>query len=110
MWSVPSGEIGNFETYEDCCVREIAEETGYVAKVVDKLWVKKGSYEEMKISFEVHYFSAQVISGERRIQDPDHLIYDVAWKSSEEIRNLDLTYPEDRQFLLDFLSKWTDTY
>jgi ADP-ribose pyrophosphatase YjhB (NUDIX family) len=87
-WSVPWGGQEKNETFEECCVREINEETGYVAEVVDEIKVKKGIYEEINISFEVHYFLVKIVDGERKIQDPDNLIYDVAWKNIDELRNL----------------------
>ncbi len=77
-WSVPSGGQEKNETFEDCCIREFEEETGYAVELVDELTVKKGSHKELGISFEVHYFSVKIVGGQRKIQDPDHLIYDIA--------------------------------
>ncbi|PAE31575.1 NUDIX hydrolase [Bacillus sp. 7884-1] len=104
-WSFPSGGKENNETFEECCIREIEEETGYIVEVVKEIKVKKGIYEGLNISFEAHYFLVKVICGERKIQDPDNLIYDIAWKSSDEIKTLDLTFPEDRDFLINYLKK-----
>ena len=52
----------------------------------------------------MHYFEVEVIGGEAKIQDPDQLIYDISWKSSEEIINLDLSFPEDRNTLIDLIN------
>lgn len=41
-WSVPSGGIEGHETPEECCVREVREETGYDAEVIRELGVKEG--------------------------------------------------------------------
>jgi ADP-ribose pyrophosphatase YjhB (NUDIX family) len=107
-WSVPSGRKENNETFEECCVREIKEETGYIAELVSKLKVKKGVYEEFNISFEVHYFLVKIVDGERKIQDPDNLIYDIDWKNIDELKELNLSFPEDRDFLIDCIkSKYT---
>jgi ADP-ribose pyrophosphatase YjhB (NUDIX family) len=100
-WSVPSGGQEKNETFEECCIREFKEETGFIVEVVDQLKVKKGSYEELLISFEVHYFLVRIVDGKRKIQDPDNLIYDIAWKTIDEIKSLDLSFPEDRNFLID---------
>ncbi|MGP4107908.1 NUDIX hydrolase [Virgibacillus sp. L01] len=100
-WSVPSGGLEENESYEECCVREIKEETGYVAEVVDEIKVKKGIYEEINISFEVHYFFVKIVGGDRKIQDPDNLIYDIAWKNLEQLKELSLSFPEDRDFLIN---------
>lgn len=40
----------------------------------------------------------------KKIQDPDNLIYDIAWKSLDELKTLDLGFPEDREFLIDYLN------
>lgn len=102
-WTIPSGGREKNETFEECCIREINEETGYIAETLDKIKIKKGVYEEINISFEVHYFLVEIVEGERIIQDPDHLIYDIAWKNSDEIKELKLSFPEDRDFLIDYI-------
>ncbi len=104
-WSVPSGGLERNETFEECCVREIKEETGYVAEVVDEIKVKKGIYEKINISFEVYYFLVKIVGGDRKIQDPDNLIYDIAWKNLEQLKELSLSFPEDRDFLINQLHK-----
>ncbi|TWT02527.1 NUDIX hydrolase [Planomicrobium sp. CPCC 101079] len=99
-WSVPTGGLADKETFEECAVREVREETGYKVEVVEKLKVKSGVYEDIQIAYEVHYFSMKIIGGKAQIQDPDRLIMDIAWKAQAEIRSLDLNYPEDREYLL----------
>jgi 8-oxo-dGTP pyrophosphatase MutT (NUDIX family) len=106
-WALPSGGIESGETVEMCCIREVREETGYDVEIVKKLHVKVGQL--YGYDFEVHYFECRVVGGSPCIQDPDGLIYDIAWKSFSEIENLDLSYPEDRAFILDRLkSKQVD--
>ena len=104
-WSVPTGGKEDNETFLDCCMREVAEETGYQVEIGDALLVKVGRYEELQIAFEVHYFSVKIIGGDQSIQDPDLLIHDVAWTSVDKLADLELTYPEDREFLIDYLKK-----
>ncbi|MET3698862.1 ADP-ribose pyrophosphatase YjhB (NUDIX family) [Bacillus oleivorans] len=96
-WSIPSGQKNQNETFEECCAREMFEETGYQVEVMEEFFVKKGENSEW--IFEVRYFYTKWIGGERKFQDPDQLIYDIAWKSADEIENLELTYPEDRDLL-----------
>jgi hypothetical protein len=67
--------------------------------------VKTGSYEELNVTFEVHYFLVIKVGGKRNIQDPDNLIYDIAWKNVEELETLELSFPEDRDFLIDYIKK-----
>jgi ADP-ribose pyrophosphatase YjhB (NUDIX family) len=103
VWSVPSGGLEKNESIEECCVREIREETGYEVKILKPLFIKEGmSY---KISVEVHYFEVVVIGGQAQIQDPDQLIYEIAWKSVDEISDLELSFPEDRDVLINMINK-----
>jgi ADP-ribose pyrophosphatase YjhB (NUDIX family) len=72
-WSIPSGGLEKGETFEECCKREIEEETGYIVNTVQELQIKKGFYEEHDLNYVVHYFLVKVVGGSRKIQDPDQL-------------------------------------
>nr|WP_077326506.1 NUDIX hydrolase [Virgibacillus siamensis] len=102
-WSVPSGGLESGETYSECCLREIAEETGYIAEINQIEKVKKQKYRKLNFSSCVHYFSVNIIGGHCTIRDPDQLVYEVSWMSANEIVHLNLTYPEDRKFLLNYM-------
>lgn len=104
-WSVPSGGLEEGETIPECCLREIEEETGYNAEIVETIKVKNRKYEKLNIWFVVHYFKVTIIRGERTIQDPDRLIHKIEWKSVEQIDKLKLTYPEDREFLMNYIKE-----
>ncbi|WP_282173410.1 NUDIX hydrolase [Cytobacillus firmus] len=97
-WSVPSGGLDEGETFEECCIREVREETGFKVKVIRTIFNK------VSCGGEVRYFEVEIIGGKATIQDPDHLIYDIAWKGIEEIKTLELSFPEDRDFLITLLS------
>lgn len=98
-WSVPSGGLEVGETLEECCVREVKEETGYDAEIERFLYKKEGEDRE------VHYFQLQIIGGKPTIQDPDELIYAVDWKSLEDLKELSLSFEEDRRWLIDFVKQ-----
>ena len=104
MWAIPSGGKENDETFEECCVREIEEETGYLTEILEEIKIKRVTYKKLAIVAEVHYFLVRVIGGERSIQDPDQLIYDVDWKGGTELNTLELTFPDDRDFLMRYIS------
>ncbi|GAB3792363.1 NUDIX hydrolase [Virgibacillus kimchii] len=104
-WSIPSGGRENGETFEECCIREVEEETGYIVEVVEKIKVKRTRYETWNTGVEVHYFLVQIVGGSRNFQDPDQLIYDIAWKAINEIKTINLSFPEDREFLIDYITK-----
>ncbi|MEK3856209.1 NUDIX hydrolase [Cytobacillus sp. FSL H8-0458] len=93
-WSVPSGGLEEGETFEECCIREVREETGFEVKVIRPIYKKESS------GVEVRYFEVEIIGGKATIQDPEHLIYDIAWKSIEELKALELSFPEDLAFLI----------
>lgn len=54
QWFIPGGGMEGGESPEDCCVRELAEETGYVVKPVKHFLTIREYYEEWL--FISHYF------------------------------------------------------
>jgi ADP-ribose pyrophosphatase YjhB (NUDIX family) len=98
-WSVPSGGREQGESSEDCCIREVLEETGYLAEIIRPLSVKETEFSE------VSYFEIKIAGGSPVIQDPDGLIYDISWIGSEELERISLSFPEDREFLLQLIGK-----
>lgn len=101
-WSVPSGGAIDDETFEACCAREVWEETGYKVKVGSCLQEKSGVISETL--YTVKYFEAEIVGGKPSIHDPDNLIYDIQWKAAREIEELPLSFPEDRKFLIEYLT------
>jgi ADP-ribose pyrophosphatase YjhB (NUDIX family) len=104
-WSIPSGGKEHDKTFEECCIREIEEETGYSGEIIEEIKVKRQTYEHLNITAEAHYFLVKIVGGKRNFQDPDNLIYDIAWKTLGEMENLELTFPEDRDFLINCITK-----
>lgn len=104
-WGLPGGGVEEGESYDQCCKREVEEETGYEVDVIELLQQKKGTYDTIGISFEVYYYKMEITGGEEKIQDPDGLIYEVGWKSAEDIKELTLSFPEDREFLMTYLEQ-----
>lgn len=98
-WTVPSGTLEEGETFEECCVREFWEETGFTVRTIEKVHGKSGTISEHGISYNVEYFLVEIVSGEITIQDPDEFIHEISWKSLEEIEELPLAYPEDTHIL-----------
>ena len=103
-WSIPSGGKKHVETFEECCLREITEETGYLGEIIEEIKVKRKTYEHLHIIAEVHYFLVRIVGGKRTIQDPDNLIYDIAWKNLEELHAIELSFPEDRDYLINYIT------
>ena len=102
-WAVPAGGKEPGESDEACCVREVYEETGYQVEVIRPLYEKTGR--TFGVEVRVKYFEVNIVGGEAVLHDPDQLICEIAWKTSEELKTLDLGFPEDRDFLINFINK-----
>lgn len=101
-WSIPSGGVEVGETVEEACIREIAEETGYEAKIVRKLHTKKTIIKEYKVT--TQYFLCEITGGKMQYQDPDEEIEEIAWKNRSEISQFIHTYQEDLEVIEQLLS------
>ncbi|MGR3764369.1 NUDIX domain-containing protein [Rossellomorea sp. NS-SX7] len=100
-WSVPSGGLEPNESIQECCKREVWEETGYKVEVGKHVYTKWGS--EGEISTEILYFETTIIGGDATIQDPDGLIHGIEWVPIEELRNLPLAFPEDISIMESYM-------
>lgn len=58
QWMIPGGGLEEGENLEDCCVRELEEETGYQVKAIRQYLTIKEYYEEWL--FESFYFLCEV--------------------------------------------------
>ncbi|PEM47345.1 NUDIX hydrolase [Bacillus wiedmannii] len=102
-WSVPSGGLEKGETLEECCIREVWEETGYNVEVVNKIYEKEGITYGVPVY--VYYYVVKKIGGSMKIQDPDELIHEIAWKRIDEMKELTLSFPEDYKVLNKYINK-----
>ncbi|WP_262177192.1 NUDIX hydrolase [Saccharococcus sp. Marseille-Q5394] len=98
-WAVPSGGIEEGESPEECCIREIKEETGYDVKVIKKLKVKETTIKNIKVK--TYYFRVEKIGDSSGINDPDQIIVEADWKSLSDIKTINHVYPEDLELLLE---------
>ncbi|MGE6752706.1 NUDIX domain-containing protein [Rossellomorea sp. NPDC071047] len=106
-WSVPSGGRESSESLQECCKREVWEETGYDVEIGRHLYSKWGN--EGSISIRIHYYEVRLLGGEATIQDPDQLIHKIKWISLQELKNLPLGFPEDHSILEAYMSKKLNT-
>ena len=58
-YSTPGGSLEAGETLEECCAREISEETGYIVNPTDHFLTINAYYEEYKTV--THYFLCDII-------------------------------------------------
>lgn len=72
-------------------------------EVVNKIYEKEGI--TYGIPVYVHYYFVKKIGGSMKIQDPDELIHEIAWKRVDEMKELALSFPEDYEILNTYINK-----
>jgi 8-oxo-dGTP pyrophosphatase MutT (NUDIX family) len=98
LWSLPKGHIEPGESAEQAAIREVAEETGIVGRIVGRLgtidfWFMA---EGRRVHKTVHHYLLRAESGE--LSDADVEVAAVAWVPLEEIRAR-LAYSDERALL-----------
>lgn len=95
-WSLPKGHTDPGEALPTTAVREIAEETGYSARLVRHLG--RVSYEVLQTRKRVDYWSARVTGGDFSANDE---VDQLRWVSPEKAQKL-VNYAGDRKVLRSF--------
>ena len=98
-WVFPKGLIGDTkenESKEETAVREVKEETGIYAKIVQSLqpvtyWYQ---FDGQKIKKTVFYYLMDFVSGD--IAEHDDEMENVEWLSPDKVEKR-LTYPSDKK-------------
>ena len=101
---LPKGHLDPGETDEAAAVREVAEETGVDAELIDKLGDVEYSYERRgrRRNKRVAFYLFEYRSG--RLEDHDHEIEEARWMPlNEAVR--DLTYKGEREIVRRALSR-----
>jgi 8-oxo-dGTP diphosphatase len=81
-WDLPGGHLANGETFEQCLIREIAEETGLTIELGRLLGLTQaldGPY--MQIVFSC---KASLVSGPIRLEDSEH--DEALWLTADEVK------------------------
>ena len=102
LWSLPKGHVEAGETEEDTAVREVAEETGIVGRVIGKLGTIDFWFvaEGRRVHKTVHHFllvAADPIDG-LVLSDEDVEVSEVAWVPLAEVPTR-LAYADERRLL-----------
>jgi 8-oxo-dGTP pyrophosphatase MutT (NUDIX family) len=102
--ALPKGHPDGRETAEEAATREVCEETGVVAELMEKLGDVRYSYERngRRIDKRVAFFLFEYRSGD--VADHDHEIEDARWMPIEEAARA-LTYDGEREMVTRALSR-----
>ena len=98
-WCVPKGHPEGDETIEQAAVREIAEETGLEADILEHLGDIRYEFQtpEKTVVKTVHHFLMQQTGGELTVEnDPDQEAVDVRWFSLDELEK-QLTHENEKR-------------
>ena len=101
---LPKGHLDPGETDEAAAVREVAEETGVVAELIDKLGDVEYSYERRgrRRNKRVAFYLFEYRSGS--LEDHDHEIEEARWMRLEDAAR-QLTHPGEKEIVRRALSR-----
>ena len=102
--ALPKGHLDEGETPEAAATREVTEETGVTAELIDTLGDVEYSYERRgrRRAKRVAFYLFEYRSGS--LEDHDHEIEDARWMPLEEAAGA-LTYPGEREIVRRALSR-----
>nr|WP_296767670.1 NUDIX hydrolase [Rhodococcus sp. (in: high G+C Gram-positive bacteria)] len=104
-WSFPKGKVDPGETTIDAAVREVAEETGFEARLgryLSKVTYPIPGHRKMK---KVEYWAAEARSGKF---EPNSEVDELRWLTPDDAVH-QLSYPMDHKILRRFLKQPPDT-
>jgi 8-oxo-dGTP pyrophosphatase MutT (NUDIX family) len=101
---LPKGHPDGDETPEQAALREVAEETGVVAELIDELGDVRYHYERRgrRVEKVVRFFRFRYRSGD--LADHDHEIEEARWMPLEEAARA-LTYAGEREMVRRAMSR-----
>lgn len=106
-WCVPKGHLEGDETKEQAAIREIAEETGLEATIIESLGSIHYEFSTPTsiISKTVHHFLMRQTGGTLTIEnDPDHEAVDIRWVHID-LLNAELAHENERRLAL-IVQEW----
>jgi 8-oxo-dGTP pyrophosphatase MutT (NUDIX family) len=101
---LPKGHLDGDETPQEAARREVAEETGVIAELIDELGDVRYRYERhgRRIAKTVRFYLFDYVSGS--VEDHDHEIEEALWMPLEQAAR-ELTYEGEREMVQRALSR-----
>ena len=101
---LPKGGMNAGETPQQTAAREVREETGVVANVIQPLGDVRYTYRRggRRVRKTVHFFLCEYVEGSTA--DHDHEVDDARWIALNQARE-ELSYPGERALIDRLLSK-----
>jgi 8-oxo-dGTP pyrophosphatase MutT (NUDIX family) len=109
-WCVPKGHPEGEESLEEAAIREVYEETGLKAEILDYLGEVKYDFSMSRkhISKTVHIFLMKQVGGTLSLDfDPHHEASEVTWVKVEELISK-LTHPNEKRIARVLVKKLED--
>ena len=106
-WCVPKGHLEDSETVEQAALREIAEETGLEASIIESLGSIHYEFSTPTsiIAKTVHHFLMKQTGGELTIEnDPDREAVDIRWVNID-LLHAELAHENERRLAL-IVQEW----
>jgi 8-oxo-dGTP pyrophosphatase MutT (NUDIX family) len=103
--ALPKGHPDGAESAAEAALREVREETGVEAEIVESLgevryWYQRGG---RRVAKAVEFFLLRYVAGD--LGDHDHEVEDARWIPGEEAAEK-LTYDGEREMVRRALSRW----
>jgi 8-oxo-dGTP pyrophosphatase MutT (NUDIX family) len=88
QWNWPAGRVDVGSTIEQSAVREVAEETGFLVRLIAKVDIFE---QALNPYVPMHLFLGEIVGGELKVSEDE--ILDARWFSLEELEALPVRDP-----------------